>query len=558
MRLGLVRILLGVVIGAMLAVSLADLVLGHHVAAYDAQMTAVTGQRDTFTVRRVQDSTSGLHVGERVTLLDGRPGARLGAQTPGAPLRVRGDDGGIVTLHPHNATSSVLGRLWDLTRVAVLVLALAILFLRGTTVAGFALAAFLSLTAFFSVSISDPQIGSWFRTAYVAVQGPLGEIQTLALLVLIDALGSSSPLRRRILRIGIWLCLAAAVYQTVGVALLGTTGLLLPFVDSVTTGGAIDVALLFYAVFSLIVSLLTSSGADRRQLAIVGCALVVGEFTTFYNVLTTGSFGIYGAWEQIVGEASLAIMAIGLAYAILVERLFDIGFVVNRAVVYGIVSTIVVMVFIAVEWAVERWAGEIGHVRGQIIEMLVAVVIGLSLRPLQARVDRVVDAVLFAERHRAANELHRFAREAHLVGEPRKLFEATQWTLRTFARASGCDILLREDDRTFRSVLEGARRFHEDDVLVLRLRATTEPVLRAAFPGLRDADVALPMVVRGTLTGIVLVALPQRAEPYSPEELHALERVAREVAFALVALDAAEAKRLREENAALRARLLIS
>jgi hypothetical protein len=558
MRLGLVRILLAVVIGAMLAVSLADLFLGHQLAAYDVEITAVTGQRDTFTVRRVQDASSGLHVGERVTLLEGRPGARLGAQTPGASLRVRGDNGAIVTLYPHTATSSVIGRLWDLTRVAVLILALAILLLRGATVAGFALAAFLSLTAFFSVSVSDPQIGGWFRTVYVALQGPLGEIQTLALLVLIDALGSPTPLRRLILRIGIWLCLAAALYQAVGVVLLGTTGLLLPFVDSVTMGGMIDVALLCYAIFSLIVSLLTTSGADRRQLAIVGCALVIGEFTTFYNVLTPGNFGIHGTAEQIVGEAALAIMAIGLAYAILIERLFDIGFVVNRAVVYGIVSTIVVTVFIAVEWAVERWAGQIGHVRGQIIEMVVAVVIGLSLRPLHAWVDRLVDAVLFAQRHRAANELQRFAREAHLVGEPRKLFEATQWTLRTFARASDCDILLREDDRTFRSVLESARRLHEDDVLVLRLRATADPVLRTAFPGLRDADVALPMVVRGTLTGIVLVTLPQRAEPYSPEELHALERVAREVAFALVSIDAAEAKRLREENAALRARLLIS
>ena len=99
---------------------------------------------------------------------------------------------------------------------------------------------------------------------------------------------------------------------------------------------------------------------------------------------------------------------------------------------------------------------------------------------------------------------------------------------------------------------------HEDDVLVLRLRDGHEPVLRSSFPGLVDADVALPMLVRGTLTGIVLVALPERAEPYSPEELHALAFVAREVAFALVALDAAEAKRLREEIAALRARLLIS
>jgi hypothetical protein len=559
MRLAVPRAILAVIVVVMIGIAVADAVFGGTVATYDAAIAAVVGARDTYTVQSVPAGGNGLRVGERVRVLDPGVASRLGAQPQNAPLRVQGiEDGKIVTLHPQPARHTIAGRLWDVLRVAILLLALAVLLLRGTTVPAFALATFLALTGFFSEVVSDPQIGRWWRTTYVAIQGELTSVQTLAMIVLLTALGPPSTLRRRILQVGVALCVAGVLYQAIGVAVLARTGLLLPFVDSAQTGGILDVAFLSYAVFTLIVGLATTEGADRRRLAIVGAALVIGEFNSFYNVVATGSYGAYNTAQLIVGEICLASMAIGLAYAILVERLFDIGFVINRAVVYAVISTIVVTAFLAVEWAVERWAGEIGHVRGQIIEMVVAVVIGLSLRPLHAWVDGVVDAVLFAQRHRAANELERFAREAHLVGEPRKLFDATRWTLRTFARASDCDILLREDDRTFRSVFESPRRFHEDDVLVLRLRASGEPVLRTAFPGLRDADVAFPMVVRGALTGIVLVSLPPRAEPYSPEEVHALERVAREVAFALVALDAAEAKRLREENAALRARLLIS
>ncbi|HEY4441170.1 MAG TPA: hypothetical protein VGN14_11995 [Candidatus Elarobacter sp.] len=459
----------------------------------------------------------------------------------------------------HHAVAATAAEAVDYAvRIGVLTLAVTVVYLRGATVEGFALAAFLALTAFFSASLAPPPHIGWWQTAFALVQGALGALQALALIVLMSALGPQTAARGRIARIGAALCLAVAAYQMIGAAIFAKAGVLLPLVDTVVSGGTLGIALALYSIFVFAVAVAQSRGADRRRLAIAGCALLAGELSAYVFVVVRGSGGPV-AWEAI-GAVSLAVMAAGLGYALLVEHLFDIGFVVNRAVAYAVISAIVVTFFIGVEWAIEHWASAIGRLNGALIEIALAAAVGLSLRPLHAFVDRLVDELLFSQRHRAANALQRFAREAHLIGEPRKLFDDTFWTLRTFARARDCDILLREEDRTFRSVRDGVRRIHEDDVLALRLRSTGEPVLRRAFPGLRevDGDVALPMLVRGMLTGIVLVALPERAEPYSPEELQALGHVARDVAFALVALDAAEAKRLREENAELRARLLIS
>ncbi len=444
-------------------------------------------------------------------------------------------------------------------RACALLLGMTVLLLRGKTVQGFALATFLALTGFFASTMSDPHIGAWWRPAFVAVQGPFTALTMLPLIILLGSLSVQTPLLRRLVITGAIFCCADALYQVVGIAALGGYGLLWAFVDSPNSGGILDAALLLYAILVLIAGLNTVQGADRRRLAVVGSSIIIGEFANFYNVVTTGSYGSgYASWMEILDALSLLIMATGLAYAILVDQLFDIGFVVNRAVVFAMITSIVLPVFIAVEWAVERWAGAIGHVEGVTLEMALAVIIGVSLRWLHRWVDGFADEIIFASRHRSVKALHQFSREAQLIAEPRRLFDATVWTLRTFARVSDCDIMLRSDNATFQSVLHSGRRYHEDDVVVVRLRSSREPVLRAAFPGLVDADVAFPMVVRGVLTGIVLAALPARAEPYSPEEFDALAGMAREIGFSLVAADAAETKHLREENAALRARLLIS
>ena len=79
---------------------------------------------------------------------------------------------------------------------------------------------------------------------------------------------------------------------------------------------------------------------------------------------------------------------------------------------------------------------------------------------------------------------------------------------------------------------------------------------RSSFPELDFANVAFPLLVRDSLTGLIACVLPPHAEPYSPEEMDALTMLTREVATALVALDALDAQRLRLEVEELRARLL--
>jgi hypothetical protein len=92
---------------------------------------------------------------------------------------------------------------------------------------------------------------------------------------------------------------------------------------------------------------------------------------------------------------------------------------------------------------------------------------------------------------------------------------------------------------------------------VIRLKSSRTWLERATFPLLTQADLAFPMIVRGRLIGALLCTLPPRAEPLSPEEFDAIAYLMREAGATLVAMDAADAHRLREENLALQARLIL-
>jgi len=63
------------------------------------------------------------------------------------------------------------------------------------------------------------------------------------------------------------------------------------------------------------------------------------------------------------------------------------------------------------------------------------------------------------------------------------------------------------------------------------------------------------MTRRGGLAGAILIALPPRSEPYTPQERDAIATVARNAGAVIVALEAAAVQRLTLENALLRDRL---
>ena len=212
-------------------------------------------------------------------------------------------------------------------------------------------------------------------------------------------------------------------------------------------------------------------------------------------------------------------MTAGLAYAVLVEHLFDIGFVVNRAVVFAATSAIVIFAFIAIEWVLGKTTAQLGHGQSAAIELALAIVIGLSLRPIHARVDAFAEAIIFGARHFAANALVRFAEDCGEFRTRESLIAATLNVVRVYGRTLGCAIFLANEDGDLSFVAgEGiaTARLDADDVSVVRMRTMRGILKRRSFPFLTVADMAFPMLRGRALAGTMFCTLPLRAEPYSP------------------------------------------
>ena len=300
-----------------------------------------------------------------------------------------------------------------------------------------------------------------------------------------------------------------------------------------------------------------ASGSERTRVAwatgslailyLFGIATVQSYFTA--NIVT----------YYFILNLSWIIAPIGLMYALLRRRLLDIGFVLNRAAVFTGVSLLVVGVFTLVEWALTDWLNAAGVVANVAVSAALALVLGLSIRQIHARVDRFVDSVFFRKRHEDERALNRFAREVAFITDADVVIRRVVETIGRHADAKRVTIAL--DD--------GAGRYgdvDENDPALVALRASHEVVDLRTVETKFAGEFAYPMLARGRLIGALVIGPKVSGEPYAPDESAAIAQVAhsagisldllgtkagridREILDALRALPDAIAERMREQR----------
>ncbi|MGC2407312.1 MAG: hypothetical protein WA431_12965 [Candidatus Cybelea sp.] len=251
-----------------------------------------------------------------------------------------------------------------------------------------------------------------FQNISASVVGPL----SVALLAAF-ASGFAQPLSwpRRITQ---WLCYALLAIYT-AISLVGTAGVItlrfdpLPFV--VGNAGLVSVAAaVLMAALCGLLAIAASHGVERQRavwtlvpLAAFFCFFIVGLIATASSPSYADTIAV-----GLVSTLVLLTAPVALTYAALSRRLIDVGFFLNRAAVFTLVSAIVIGAFILAEWAAGAWLAGTTHTTSAFIGMVVALGLGISLRYIHSYVERFVDRVFFSKRHEAESALRRFAHEA--------------------------------------------------------------------------------------------------------------------------------------------------
>jgi len=275
--------------------------------------------------------------------------------------------------------------------------------------------------------------------------------------------------------------------------------------------------------------------ADRQRVAWVTISLGTGILGFIIGV----ALRVAGAPEPLryYPLVLVAAMPLGCAYAILRYRLLDIGFVVNRAAVFGVTSLLVLAALALVDYGLQAWLGSWFVRTGMYVQLALALAIGIATRPLHDRVDRVVDDLFFRRRHEAERALRQFARDVAHIDDPAVL---VQRTVDAVARAAElrCAVYLTAGDglqRAAASVRDAAPiELDRNDGAVVRLLATRQPIdlhdVETALPG----DFAFPMFARNRLSGLLVCdGKADGPAAYAPDELEAIGAVASAAGLAL-------------------------
>ena len=270
--------------------------------------------------------------------------------------------------------------------------------------------------------------------------------------------------------------------------------------------------------------------ADRQRIAWVFSTF--GIFWTIWFLSSApAAFGVplspeAGAALANAGNAALFLVPLGIGYAAVRRRLFDIGFILNRAAVFAGISAIVIGCFMLLEWLLGSWFQQVSHATNVLANVVLVLVLGFSMRFIHGWVEDFVDRIFFRKRHEDEEALKRFAGEAPYVTDATILQQRTVEALERHAEASSVHVALSDGNGHYGGV-------SENDPAIVSLRAWQKVLdlhgLQTELPG----ELGFPMVSRGRLLGVLTLGAKTSGDAYAPDESSAIAGVAGSVAVAL-------------------------
>lgn len=353
--------------------------------------------------------------------------------------------------------------------------------------------------------------------------------------------GTARPLPTLFARASIVLAFAACLLITFG-TIYAQTAAALGELSLVAVAMILFNAALF--VTTLIVSYFQGAPEERQRRRWIFMLLGLGLGAVTVDVIVQETAGFVSAVD-FTTFAAISVIPFGLAYVILRHRVIDVGFVINRAVVYTLVSIIVVGIFVVVETLLAKYVENTSHVTSVAVQLAVALALGFSIRYVHARVDRIVDTALFRDRHLAEQAIHDFAHDASYITDASVLLTRCITTVEKNAHARGVGIWVAEGTsyRAVASTFSTAPVADENDAAIVAMRARRVNVHVRDCDSLLPGALAFPMIVRGELVGILICGPKTDDETYAPDEQAALASLATSVGHALDAIEIRELRR---------------
>ena len=256
------------------------------------------------------------------------------------------------------------------------------------------------------------------------------------------------------------------------------------------------------ASISMVLRLRRSRGVEREQLKwIAFAAAIVAVAFACHLMLSFSGLGDRIEWYGVLWGMALCGIPLAAGIAILRQGLFDIDLVVNRTLVYSLLTALIAGLYIFLVMG----AGALFQEGGVIPPLFATGVVAVAFQPLRHRVQRGVNRLLYGERDDPYAVLTRLGQRLEGALAPEEILPAVVRTMTEALRLPYAAV-----------VLHGA--------------STLEP---AAAAGISVPDVIrLPLVYQAEPVGELVVAPRAPGEVFSAADRRLLEDLARQIGVA--------------------------
>ena len=289
-------------------------------------------------------------------------------------------------------------------------------------------------------------------------------------------------------------------------------------------------------------------------LVAVSVMVVLGNI--LFSLVPSAPGDVFPRWVTNTSSLFRIVGALLFAYAILKHRVIDIGFAINRTLVYGAVTFTLLAAFGLAEFATKRLIPEQGAEASSLVAAATAVLLFLSFHHLHQWFEHHIERLFFHSWHVAEAQLKRFVASAGQFTSQTALCAAFADELRRFSQGADAALFLRPDIGDFcleAGALSGAdSRYSDDDRAFALMRGERRPVELARAHSALPGEVAAPMLDERGLAGFVLLGSKPDGSHYRPDQEENIGWATQQVGLDLQAL---RARALDEELASLRGRL---
>ena len=165
------------------------------------------------------------------------------------------------------------------------------------------------------------------------------------------------------------------------------------------------------SVTSLVVRFRRSRGEERQQIKWVAYAAVLAISLMSLGIFLEGVFG----WEEefdlvftVLAPVVFGIQWVAIAIAILRHRLYDIDLLINRTLVYGVLTVMLGLIYLGSVVGMQALFHALTGQESQLAVVASTLIIAALFNPLRSRVQTFIDRRFYRSKYDAAKTLAAF------------------------------------------------------------------------------------------------------------------------------------------------------